>query len=63
MIDKAQWLGRPGIEPWTNGLKVRDGVNKRLIIQPLTGVPVAAFAQLCTTDSRKTHATCLTGVG
>ena len=49
-------VGREGLEPTTIGLKVRNSVIKRLIIQPLTGTPVAAYAQPCTTDSRKTHA-------
>ena len=40
---------RLGIEPTTIGLKVRNRLNKRLIIQPLTGTPVATYAQLCTT--------------
>jgi hypothetical protein len=30
------------------GLKVRNGVIKRLIIQLLAGMPVATHAQLCT---------------
>ena len=44
-----EMVGRVGFEPTTIGLKVRNSVIKRLIIQPLTGTPVAAFAQLCTT--------------
>jgi hypothetical protein len=49
-------VGRVEIEAVTRGLEVRYGLNKRLTIQPLTGTPVATFARLCTTDSRKTHA-------
>ena len=44
------------VEPTTIGLKVRNIVNKQLTIQPLTGTPVATYAQPCTTDSRKTAA-------
>ena len=51
-------VGREGFEPSTNGLKDRNSVIKRLTIQPLTGTPVATYAQLCTTDSRKTPALC-----
>ena len=36
------------VESSTIGLKVRNGVNKQLIIQLLTGTPVATYAQLCT---------------
>ena len=42
-------VGREGFEPSTIGLKVRNGVIKRLIFQPLTGTLVATYAQLCTT--------------
>ncbi len=56
-------VDRVGLEPTTNGLKVRYSVNKRTTIQPLTGTSVAVYVQLCTTDSRRTYATCLTGVG
>ena len=42
-------VGRVGFEPTTIGLKVRNGVIKRFIIQPLTGASVATFARLCTT--------------
>ncbi len=49
-------VGRVGFEPTTIGFKVRNNVNKRLTIQPLTGALVATYARLCTTDSRKTHA-------
>ena len=44
------------VEPSTIGLKVRNGVNKQSTIQSLTGTPVATYAQLCATDSRKPHA-------
>ena len=37
------------VEPTTIGLKVRNSEIKRLIIQPLTGTPVATYAQLCIT--------------
>ncbi len=49
-------VGREEFEPSTIGLKVRNSANKRFIIQLLTGAHVATFAQLCTTDSRKTYA-------
>ena len=49
-------VGRVGFEPTTIGLKVRNSTNIRLTIQLLTGTPVATYAQLRTTDSRKTHA-------
>ena len=42
-------VGREGIEPSTIGLKVRNNIIKQSIIQPLTGMPVATYAQLCTT--------------
>ena len=49
-------VGREGFEPSTIGLKVRNGVIKPLTIQLLTGMPVATYAQLRTTESRKTPA-------
>ena len=49
-------LGLVGFEPSTIGLKVRNNLNKRLIIHLLTGASVATYAQPCTTDSRKNHA-------
>ena len=42
-------VGRVGFEPTTIGLKIRYSVNKQLIIQPRTGIPVATYAQQCTT--------------
>ena len=42
-------VGRVGFEPTTIGLKVRYDVNIWLIIQLLTGMPVATYARLCTT--------------
>ena len=39
-------VGREGLEPTTIGLKDRNSVIKRLTIQPLTGTPVATYAQL-----------------
>ena len=44
------------VEPTTIGLKVRNDINIRLTIQALTGTPVATYAQLRTTESRKTPA-------
>ncbi len=48
--------GRVGIEATTSGLEVRNGAYKRFTIQLPTGISVTAYAQLCATDSRKTHA-------
>jgi len=46
---KVGGLGRVGFELTTIGLKVRISENKRLVIQPLTGKPVATYARLCIT--------------
>ena len=43
---RRKMVGRLGFDPTTIGLKVRDGVIIQLIIQPLTGTPVATYAQL-----------------
>jgi hypothetical protein len=48
--------GSPRFVRSTIGLKVRNDVIKRLTIQLHTGMPVATYAQLRTTESRKTPA-------
>ena len=55
-MDQKKMVGRVGFEPTTIGLKVRNDVIKLLTIQPLTGTFVATYAQLRTTESRKTPA-------